>query len=75
MLAMLLLPSRDEPFDPTLRLIGRFQVLQILFRTISVVGQDRFRTLPRLLLDEFHHRNQLLLIIGRFCHRLADDQQ
>jgi hypothetical protein len=72
---MLLLACRVEPFDLALWLIGRFQLLQILFRTISVVGQHGFRTLPRLLLDEFHQRNQLLLIIGRFGHRLAHDQQ
>ena len=45
MLAMLLLARRDEPLDLTLRFLGRLQVLQVLLRTISVVGQNRFRTL------------------------------
>jgi hypothetical protein len=64
MLAMLLLADGDEPVDLALRLIGRFQVRQILFRTIPTVGQNRFRTLPRLLLDGFHHRLQLLFVIA-----------
>src|SRR5664279_1135251 len=75
MLAMLLLAGGDEPVDLALRLIGRFQVRQILFRTISAVGQNRFRSLPGLLLDGFHHRLQLLFVIGRFRHRLPDNQQ
>src|ERR1700674_5445815 len=75
MLAMLLLACRDEPLDLTLRFLGRLQVLQVLLRTISVVGQNRFRTLSLLLFDEFHHGLQLLFIIGCFRHRLPDDQQ
>jgi hypothetical protein len=75
MLAMLLLAGGDEPVDITFRLLGRFQVRQLLFRTIPAVGQDRFRSLPRLLLDGFHHRLQLLFVIGRFRHRLPDNQQ
>ena len=40
MLAVLLLARRDEPFDLALRLIRRFQVLQVLFRTIPVAGTE-----------------------------------
>src|SRR5215813_10203586 len=75
MLAMLLLAGGDEPLDLALRLLGRFQVHQVLFRTIPVVRQNLLRTLPRLLLDGFHHRLQLLLVIRRFRHRLPHDQQ
>src|SRR5258706_5767389 len=75
MLAMLLLARGDEPVDLALWLIGRFQVRQILFRTISAVGQNRLRSLPRLLLDRLYHRLQLLFVIGRFRHRLPDNQQ
>src|SRR5579862_7775270 len=64
MLAMLLLACRDEALHLTFRLIGRFQVLQILFRAIAVVGQDRSRTLPRLLLDDFHHRHSCFLSLA-----------
>src|ERR1017187_4673695 len=75
MLTMLLLPRRDKPLDLTLRRTARFQAIQVLLRTVSVVGQNRFRALPRLLFDEFHHRHQLLFIIGCFGYRLPDDQQ
>src|SRR6516225_8812123 len=75
MLAMLLLAGGDEPLDLALRLLGRFQVHQVLFRTIPVVRQNLLRTPPGLLLDGFHHRLQLLLVIRRFRHRLPHDQQ
>ena len=47
MLAMLLLPGGDEPLYLALRLLGRFQERQVLFRTIPVVRQNRLRTLPK----------------------------
>ena len=63
MLAMLLLARRNEP-SMVHSVLGRFQVLQVLLGTIAVVGQDRFRTLPDCLLNEFRHRLQLLFVIG-----------
>ena len=41
MLAVLLLARRDEPFDLVFRLVGRGEELQVLLRTISVVGKER----------------------------------
>ena len=48
MLAVLLLARRDEPFDLVFRLCPPSEELQVLLRTISVVGKERLGDAVRL---------------------------
>ena len=51
-----------------------FQICQILFRTIAAVGQNLLRFLSDLLLNDGHHRRNLLFVVGFLRHGLANDQ-
>ncbi len=64
----------DVSLNLVLRRGGRFQRLQILLRTIAAVGQHLLWPLPRLLLDRFEQRLQLLFVVRRLRHRLPHDQ-
>src|SRR5216684_3550727 len=71
---MLLLAGRDIGLDRVSRLAGSRQILQVLLRAISTVGQEAGGSLSALLLDHLHHWFDLLFIVGRRRHALPHDQ-
>jgi hypothetical protein len=71
---MLQLAGRDIGGDLVSRLVGSRQILEVLLRAISTVGQERSGSLSALVLDHLHHRCESLFIVGRRRHALPHDQ-
>src|SRR5204862_101673 len=70
-LPVLLSLRRHESLDAPLRLLLRFQILQVLLRTVPAIRDHRLRSLPRLLFHHFHHPRHLLFVVPRLHqHRL-----
>ncbi len=67
--AVFLFLRRYVRVDPLL-----FQMRQILFGTISAVGQQLIRLLCGSLFNGLHHRRHLLLVIGLLRDRLRHNQ-